>query len=222
MNVLHHLAMQSEALVILLQETHCTDAEKLVLPHYQLAGSSLSRKHGLATFVHERLRYTLLDQSPSTSEIEWLCVDVDGYKIVNVYKPPPTRLRTLDLPVFPHPCLYAGDFNCRHADWGYDDNSPDGECLAGWASINCLALLYNAKDAASFYSGRWNTGTNPDLAFASVGPTVAYRIDVSLRSSPGHNIDPRLLHHQGLLWQCQACLLSDGTSARPIGVTTLL
>ena len=49
MNVLHHLAMQSEALVILLQETHCTDAEKLVLPHYQLAGSSLSRKHGLAT-----------------------------------------------------------------------------------------------------------------------------------------------------------------------------
>ena len=63
MNVLHHLAMQSEALVILFQETHCTDAEKLVLPNYQLAGSSLSRKHGLATFVHERLRYTLLDQS---------------------------------------------------------------------------------------------------------------------------------------------------------------
>ena len=80
------------------------------------------------------------------------------------------RLQTLDLPVFPHPCLYAGDFNCHHADWGYDDNSPDGECLADWASINCLALLYNAKDAACFYSGRWNTGTNPDLAFARVGP----------------------------------------------------
>ena len=133
MNVLHQLAMQFEALVILLQETQCTDAEKLVLLNYLLAASSLSRKHGLATFVHERLRYTLLDQSPPTSEIEWLCVDV-----VNVYKPPLTRLRTLDLPVFPHPCLYAGDFNCRHADWGYDDNSPDGECLAGWASINCL------------------------------------------------------------------------------------
>ena len=170
MNVLHHLAMQSEALVILLQETHCTDAGKLVLPNYQLDGSFLSRKHGLATFVHERLRYTLLDQSPLTSDIDWLCVDVDGYKIVNIYKSPPTRLRTLDLPVFPHPCLYAGDFNCRHADWGYDDNNPDDECLAGWASINCLALLYNAKDDASFYSGRWNTGTNPDRAFASVGP----------------------------------------------------
>ena len=42
--------------------------------------------------------------------------------------------------------------------------------MADWASINCLALLYNAKDAASFYSGRWNTGTNPDLAFASASP----------------------------------------------------
>ena len=131
MNVLHHLAMQSEALVILQQETHCTDADTLVLPNCQLAGSSLRRKYGLATFVHKQLRYTLLDQSPLTLEIKWLCVDVDGYKIVNVYKPPPTRLRTLDLLVFPHPCLYASNFNCRHADWGYDDNSSDGKCLAG-------------------------------------------------------------------------------------------
>ena len=79
MNVLHHLAMQFEALVILLQETQCTDAEKLVLPNYQLAGFSLSRKDGLATFDHERPNYTLLEQSLPTSEIEWLCVDVDGY-----------------------------------------------------------------------------------------------------------------------------------------------
>ena len=41
--------------------------------------------------------------------------------------------------------------------------------LAGQVLI-VFVLLYNAKDAASFYSGRWNTGTNPDLAFASVGP----------------------------------------------------
>ena len=150
-------------------------------------------------------------------------VDVNGCKIVNVYKLLRTRLQTLDFPVFPHPCLYAGDFNCFHTDWGYDDNRPDGECLADWASINCLALLYNAKDTASFYSGRWNTGINPDLAFASVVPNVAYRIEVSLRSSSGHKqVDLWLLHHQGLLWQCQTYLLSDGTSARPNGVTTLL
>ena len=94
-------------------------------------------------------------------------MNVDGYKIVNVYKPPPTRLQACDLPMFPHPCPYAGDFNCLHADWGYSANSVDGECLAGWASINSLTLLYNPKDSASFHSGCWNSGTNLDLAFAS-------------------------------------------------------
>ena len=105
MNVLHHLATRLEALVILLQETHCTSAEKLVLSNYKLAESSLSRKHGLATFVHKRLQWSLHDQSPMTSEIEWLCVDVDGYKIVNIYKPPPTQLQVSDFPVFFHPFL---------------------------------------------------------------------------------------------------------------------
>ena len=56
MNVLHHLAVQYEALVILLQETHCTCADKLTIPGFALAMSSLSRKHGLTTFVHDRLK----------------------------------------------------------------------------------------------------------------------------------------------------------------------
>ena len=33
------------------------------------------------------------------------------------------------------------------------------------------------------------------------------------KGSFDHNISLRLLHHQGLIWQCQACLLSNGTSA---------
>ena len=64
---------------------------------FALAGSFLSRKHGVATFVHDQLRWTLVDQSPATSETEWLCVVVDGYRIVNVYKPPPTGLQASDL-----------------------------------------------------------------------------------------------------------------------------
>ena len=43
-----------------------------------------------------------------------------------------------------------------------------------------------------------------------------------LKSFPGHYIDLCLSHHQGLLWKCQACLLSDGTFARPNGVIILL
>ena len=69
-NVLHHLAVQYEALVILLQETHCTCADKLAIPGFALAGSSLSRKHGLATFFHGCLKWTSVDQSPTTSGTE--------------------------------------------------------------------------------------------------------------------------------------------------------
>ena len=158
-------------------------------------------------------------------DIEWLCVDVYGYKIVNDYKPPPTRLRFLDLPVFSHPCLYAGNFNCRHSDWGYDVNSPDGECSAGGASINSLALLYNAKDAANFYSGRWKTGTNLYLAFASVGPNSRLPDRRGLEKFPRSLHRPLLItppNHQTSLCQCQVCLLSDGTAARANEVTTLL
>ena len=42
--------------------------------------------------------------------------------------------------------------------------------LSAWlAGRVSPGLHYNAKDAASFYSNHWYTGTNPDLAFASVG-----------------------------------------------------
>ena len=44
MNVLHHF-----------HETYCTSADKLTVPGFALAGTSLSRKHGLVTFVNDRL-----------------------------------------------------------------------------------------------------------------------------------------------------------------------
>ena len=42
MSILYHLAAQREALVILLQETHCTSAQRFVQPNYQLAAFSLT------------------------------------------------------------------------------------------------------------------------------------------------------------------------------------
>ena len=118
--------------------------------------------------MQERLKGTFFDQSSPTSKTAWLCIHVDGYKIVNVYKPPPICLQVSDLPVFPHPCLYAGDFNCQHVDLGYEADSADEECLVGWASTNNLGLLHNPRDAASFHSGSRNTSTNPNLAFVSI------------------------------------------------------
>jgi len=98
-----------------------------------------------------------------------VCVDVAGCKIVNVYKPPRSRLTPTTIPTFPHPSLYVGDFSCQHVKWGYNTTSPDGRSLDSWAKSNNLGLLYNPKETASFFSRRWNVSTYPNLAFASFG-----------------------------------------------------
>ena len=45
----------------------------------------------------------------------------------STYMPPPTRLQTSDLLVFPHSNFYAGGFSSPHTDWGYNNNSADGD-----------------------------------------------------------------------------------------------
>ena len=68
--VVERLAHKTKALIILLQETHCTCVDKLVIPNFAQAGSIPSRNHGLATFNHESLSYTLADRCPEDSEIK--------------------------------------------------------------------------------------------------------------------------------------------------------
>ena len=96
---------------------------------------------------------------------------------------------------FVHPCLYAGDFNCQHADWGYASNSPDGVYFVDCASKNGVDLLHNPKDAPSFFSGRWNSGTNLALAFLSL------RRD----SNRSHVLEkfPRSQHRPSLITACK-------------------
>ena len=167
--VTEQLAFKNKAFIIVLQETHYTTADKLVIPNFSIAGSIQSRNHGLATFAHKQLEWSLVDQSPDQSETEWLCLDVTGCKIINVYKPPRSRLTPTTILTFPHPSLYVGDFNCQHVNCGYNTTSPDSESLDPSATCNNLGLLYNPKQTASFFSRRWNFGTKPDLAFASLG-----------------------------------------------------
>jgi len=123
------LAYKNKAFIIVLQEPHCTTADKLVIPNFSLAGPILSRKHGLATFVSEQLEWSLVDQSPEHSETEWLCVDIAGHKIISVCKPPRSRLTPKAIASSPHPILYVGDFNFQHDNWGNNKTSPDGESL---------------------------------------------------------------------------------------------
>ena len=98
------------------------------------------------------------------SAIEWLCVDVNGCKIVNIYKTSNSQLTPTVILVFHHLCLYSGDFNCSHTDWGHDSISPNGNRLANWAAQCNLVLLHNPRNAPSFFSGSWHIGTNPNIA----------------------------------------------------------
>ena len=115
-SVVEQLACKNKAFIFLLQETHCTTADKLVIPNFSQAGSVLSRNHGLATFVHCRMEWTLVIQSPEQSETEWLCIDVAGYKIINVYKPPHSRFTPTAIPRFPQTSMYV-NFNCQYVNW---------------------------------------------------------------------------------------------------------
>jgi len=47
---------------------------------------------------------------------------------------------------FPHPSLYAGDFNCWQVNCG--TTSPDSESLSSWAAANNLELLHNPNGVA--------------------------------------------------------------------------
>ena len=96
-------------------------------------------------------------------------MDIDGYRVVNVYKPPPTRLQASQLSMFSHPVFYAGDFNCPHVNWGYIISSANRECIVAWAGLNGLVLHHDPKDVATFHSGCWNTGTNADLTLVCDG-----------------------------------------------------
>jgi len=94
-------------------------------------------------FVHQRLEWSLVDQSPEQSETERLCIEVAGCKIINVYKPPRSQLTAATVLLFPHPSLYVGDFKCQHVNWEDNTASTDGESLDSWATSNNFGLLYN-------------------------------------------------------------------------------
>ena len=166
--------------------------DNLKLPGFLLAGSIPSKHHGMAAFVRTGITWSAVKRSPPDWNIEWLVTDVQETTIVNVYKPPPSELYPTSLPSVPAPAIYAGDFNCQHTDWGYKQTTKDGETLSDWASSAEAVLLYDQKEHPSFFCTRWNTYTNPDLAFA-VGRRWAVAAsqsqnDASLIDSPDHTI----------------------------------
>jgi len=153
--VIEQLAYKNKAFVIVLQEIHCTTADKLVIPNFSLAGSVLNKKHGLATFVHEQLEWSLVDQSPEQSETEWLCVDVARYNIISVYKLPHSRFTPTATPTFPcTPQPVCWRLQLPTCQLGLQQNIPWPWEPGLLGNTNILRLLYDPKEAASFPSHR--------------------------------------------------------------------
>lgn len=51
--------------------------------------------------------------------------------------------------------------------WRYPKDDRNEEAVIQWEDLNNLALLHDNKIPASFNSGRWCRGYNPDLIFLS-------------------------------------------------------
>ena len=171
-SIIEQLLQTHKPTAILLQETHMKESSRLKIPGFTLAASTEPDIHGIATFVRNSARWKAIATSPPNSAVEWAATQIEGVSITNVYKPPTARLLVDTIPAFDAPCIYAGDFNCRSTTWGYTSTNPDGDALEDWASASGVQLLFDPKQPDSFHSGRWNTTSNPDLAFANLkGPS---------------------------------------------------
>ena len=105
LDIVEPLTTQHNVIIIFLQETHCQTVGKLVITNYKLAGYTISRRHGLASFNRNNLSWKLSDSSGEESDIEWQCINVQGFNIIDIYKPSPSQMTLTSLPVFYAPCI---------------------------------------------------------------------------------------------------------------------
>ena len=171
-NVIKHLAQKYNPTAILHQETHASDTSCLKICGYKLAAHTESNIYETASFVKNGSKWKIAATCPDDSILNWTADEVKGTTVINVFKPPVSALNMSDIPIFPPPCIYSGDFNCHSTARGCQENSPNSSALEDWASIVNVTLLHDLHQPDSFRSGRWNTTSNPDLAFANVTSTL--------------------------------------------------
>ena len=201
--ITEHLMKKCKTIAILLQETYSLDLSELKIFGYNLAACTNSSTHVITSLVKNSASWTPISSSKTDGEVKWTATEIEGTTVVNVYKPPNTKLQVNSIPAFASPCIYAGDFNSHSTTWGFQSTNPDGETLESWTSAAGLQLLYDPKQPDSFYSGRWKSATNPDLAFANISPSLERLV---LNLFPNHNIDHHSSHRLIQLGSYQAKL----------------
>ena len=64
--------------------------------------------------------------------------------------------------------------------------------LIGQGNLSFHCLLYNPKDAPSFFSGCWKTGTNPNLAFVNENLNISKLDRRTRQTSPRSFLGPNI------------------------------
>ena len=167
--VIGNIAHQHKVDVLCLQEIHIADH---IVGRYSVYGFDLvlatpDPVYGRAMYV----RSDIVDAHVGSSSTFCDVIEVGGFKIVNVYKPPSAHWDKDFPPALEHPVLYVGDFNSHHPKWGHADSNTDGDTLLEWASENKLTLLHDAKLYETFHSARWKKDSSPDLCWVSSSAT---------------------------------------------------
>ena len=167
---LSNLLIKNKVDVLALQETHVEDIEDSArgsINGYRLVDAIGHRAYGVATYVRQDIDHVSVTHKNSDGDIFILAVKVSDTTIGNIYKPPNIQWPDTVLPPQEQPVLYVGDFNSHHSQWGYSSDDNNGIRLVTWAESNNLNLVFDAKDASTFYSARWRRGYCPDLCYSS-------------------------------------------------------
>ncbi|CAK1594808.1 unnamed protein product [Parnassius mnemosyne] len=164
------ILLENDINVLLLQETHAREEQdphkRGAIPGYNLAHAINHAQYRIATYVKDGIKHVAAETCLGDPDVFASAIMINNLTIVNVYKPT-NSLWTTNLPAFPYPCLYAGDFNSYHTTWRYNKNDANGKHLVQWAENNNVHLVFNAKDSGSFRSARWKRDYNPDLTFTT-------------------------------------------------------
>ena len=122
--------MNNSIAVILLQETHATNDDKIIIYGYSLIGSINHPKHGIGTLVRNDLPATEIDRSRVDSEIQCLTISIDGeITITNFYKLPNSPFDPP--PQYEHPGISVVTIQPGAT---YSKDNHDGEALHDWSN----------------------------------------------------------------------------------------
>ena len=168
-NILAELCKKHHCNILCLQETHRGSRHnRPLVPGMDLIAEIPHEKHGSAIYIRSGST-AISTTSTNSNNIECLSAHLEGITITSVYKPPgvPFEFNNQVVQRGMPTQVIIGDFNSHNIAWGYNNNDKDGESVEKWAENNNLRLVHDPKLPASFNSGRWKSGSNPDLIFGS-------------------------------------------------------